>query len=70
VKGIENYVLTVLLGVIVMVIAIIVLWLVLSGYLKFGVNIASAISKAVTCNICNGLPESLSSLKGIFCGGC
>jgi hypothetical protein len=69
-KGIESYVLALLLGVIVMVIAIVVLWLVLSGYLKFGVNIGSAVGKALTCNICNGLPDSLSSLKGIFCGGC
>lgn len=66
-KGIQNSVLALLLGVIVLIIAVTVVWLVLSGYLKFGTKISEVTLKGVTCGVCPAIPDPF---KAIFCGGC
>ena len=62
----ESKTLAILLALIVMVAAAAVLWLVLSGFLKFGASISSLILKKVWCGICSNAPDYAK----FICGGC
>jgi len=66
-KGIEGYIMAIVVSVVLLVIAIIVIWLVMTGYLKFGTTLTNLTLKGVKCGICKGIPWGINQ---IFCGGC
>ena len=64
----EGKTLAILLGLIVMVAAAAVLWLVLGGFLKFGTQISQLALHKIWCDTsCANAPDAL---KFAFCGGC
>jgi hypothetical protein len=66
-KGMDTHLLVIMIGVVFMVIAIIVLWAFLSGYLKFGVKLTDLTMTSLRCGICKSIP----AVMNLVCsGGC
>lgn len=64
----EGKTLAILLGLIIMVAAAAVLWVVLGGFLKFGNQISTLALHKIWCGTaCTNSPDFL---KFAFCGGC